>query len=58
MRRGRLTENLVGYRFIRDGEDPKNVSWEERVARAYESKLFKEFALSVTCNILFGMLFR
>ncbi|WRT65973.1 uncharacterized protein IL334_002924 [Kwoniella shivajii] len=33
------------HRFIRDDEDPRNVSWEERVARAYESKLFKEFAL-------------
>ncbi|WWC60596.1 uncharacterized protein I303_103170 [Kwoniella dejecticola CBS 10117] len=35
------------HKFIRDDEEPKdvNVSWEERVARAYESKLFKEFAL-------------
>ncbi|WVQ65213.1 uncharacterized protein L199_003386 [Kwoniella botswanensis] len=33
------------HRFIRDDEEPQNVSWEERVARAYESKLFKEFAL-------------
>ncbi|KAG7571331.1 hypothetical protein FFLO_00683 [Filobasidium floriforme] len=31
--------------FIREGEDPKDVTWEERIARAYESKLFKEFAL-------------
>ena len=33
------------YRFIRDDEDVGDVSWEERLARAYESKLFKEFAL-------------
>ncbi|WWC96659.1 hypothetical protein V866_003531 [Kwoniella sp. B9012] len=33
------------HRFIRDDEEPQSVSWEERVARAYESKLFKEFAL-------------
>nr|XP_031859399.1 uncharacterized protein CI109_005241 [Kwoniella shandongensis]KAA5526471.1 hypothetical protein CI109_005241 [Kwoniella shandongensis] len=33
------------HRFIRDDEEPTRVSWEERVARAYESKLFKEFAL-------------
>lgn len=32
-------------RFIRDDEEPGEVSWEERLARAYESKLFKEFAL-------------
>lgn len=32
-------------RFIRDDEEPSDVSWEERLARAYESKLFKEFAL-------------
>ena len=32
-------------RFIRDDEAPSDVSWEERLARAYESKLFKEFAL-------------
>ncbi|OWZ55279.1 protein FRA10AC1 [Cryptococcus neoformans c45] len=37
-----LKEN---HRFIRDDEDAKDVSWEERLARAYESKLFKEFAL-------------
>ncbi|KAK8865612.1 hypothetical protein IAR55_000756 [Kwoniella newhampshirensis] len=33
------------HRFIRDDEEPEAVTWEERVARAYESKLFKEFAL-------------
>ncbi|WVW80445.1 hypothetical protein I302_102427 [Kwoniella bestiolae CBS 10118] len=33
------------HRLIRDDEEPQNVSWEERVARAYESRLFKEFAL-------------
>lgn len=33
------------HRFIRDDENPKDVSWEEQLARAYESKLFKEFAL-------------
>ncbi|WWC88168.1 uncharacterized protein L201_003073 [Kwoniella dendrophila CBS 6074] len=33
------------HRFIREDEEPKDVTWEERVARAYESKLFKEFAL-------------
>nr|KIR87508.1 protein FRA10AC1 [Cryptococcus tetragattii IND107] len=38
-----LKEN---HRFIRDDEEAKDVSWEERLARAYESKLFKEFALS------------
>lgn len=32
-------------RFIRDDEPPESVSWEERLARAYESKLFKEYAL-------------
>ncbi|RSH90458.1 hypothetical protein EHS25_001063 [Saitozyma podzolica] len=37
-----LREN---HRFIRDGEEVGEVSWEERLARAYESKLFKEFAL-------------
>ncbi|ORX34150.1 folate-sensitive fragile site protein Fra10Ac1-domain-containing protein [Kockovaella imperatae] len=37
-----LKEN---HRFIRDDEEPGDVSWEERLARAYESKLFKEFAL-------------
>ncbi|KAL7423576.1 hypothetical protein Q5752_001156 [Cryptotrichosporon argae] len=37
-----LREN---HRFIRDDEAPADVSWEERLARAYESKLFKEFAL-------------
>ncbi|KAJ9108796.1 hypothetical protein QFC21_000116 [Naganishia friedmannii] len=37
-----LKDNL---RFIREDEDPKDVSYEERVARAYESKLFKEYAL-------------
>lgn len=37
-----LKEN---HRFIRDDEEAKDVSWEERLARAYESKLFKEFAL-------------
>lgn len=31
--------------FIRDDEEPGEVSWKERLARAYESKLFKEFAL-------------
>lgn len=31
--------------FIREDEDPKDVTYEERVARAYESKLFKEYAL-------------
>ncbi|KIR67472.1 protein FRA10AC1 [Cryptococcus bacillisporus CA1873] len=38
-----LKEN---HRFIRDDEEAKDVSWEERLARAYESKLFREFALS------------
>ncbi|WVO13065.1 hypothetical protein L204_100675 [Cryptococcus depauperatus] len=33
------------HRFIREDEEPETVSWEERLARAYESKLFKEFAL-------------
>ncbi|BEJ02707.1 hypothetical protein CcaverHIS631_0705020 [Cutaneotrichosporon cavernicola] len=33
------------HRFVRDDEEPADVSWEERLARAYESKLFKEFAL-------------
>jgi protein FRA10AC1 len=33
------------HRFIRDDEEAGEVSWEERLARAYESKLFKEFAL-------------
>ncbi|ORY24693.1 folate-sensitive fragile site protein Fra10Ac1-domain-containing protein [Naematelia encephala] len=37
-----LREN---HRFIRDDEDPGDVTWEERLARAYESKLFKEYAL-------------
>ncbi|RXK42048.1 hypothetical protein M231_00770 [Tremella mesenterica] len=37
-----LREN---HRFIRDDEEPTDVPWEERLARAYESKLFKEFAL-------------
>lgn len=37
-----LKEN---HRFIRDDEDSGDVTWEERLARAYESKLFKEFAL-------------
>ena len=40
-----LKEN---HRFIRDDEEVGEVSWEERLARAYESKLFKEFAL-VSC---------
>lgn len=31
--------------FVREDEEPADVSWEERLARAYESKLFKEFAL-------------
>ncbi|GHJ85739.1 hypothetical protein NliqN6_2141 [Naganishia liquefaciens] len=33
------------HRFIREDEDPQNVTYEERLARAYESKLFKEYAL-------------
>ncbi|OCF31867.1 hypothetical protein I316_06465 [Kwoniella heveanensis BCC8398] len=39
------------HRFVRDGDDDANgattsaTTWEERVARSYESKLFKEFAL-------------
>lgn len=37
-----LKEN---HRFIRDDEEAKDVSWEERLARAYESKLFRELAL-------------
>ncbi|GFZ43366.1 hypothetical protein JCM24511_01086 [Saitozyma sp. JCM 24511] len=37
-----LREN---HRFIRDDEEVGQVTWEERLARAYESKLFKEFAL-------------
>lgn len=37
-----LREN---HRFIRDDEEVGEVTWEERLARAYESKLFKEFAL-------------
>jgi protein FRA10AC1 len=37
-----LREN---HRFIRYGEEVGEVTWEERLARAYESKLFKEFAL-------------
>ncbi|ODN84066.1 hypothetical protein L202_00088 [Cryptococcus amylolentus CBS 6039] len=37
-----LREN---HRFIRDDEEPGEVGWEERLARAYESKLFKEYAL-------------
>lgn len=41
-----LKEN---HRFIRDDEDSGDVSWEERLARAYESKLFKEFALVSFC---------
>jgi protein FRA10AC1 len=41
----RAVLELIGERFIRDDEEPENVSWEERLARAYESKLFKEFAL-------------
>lgn len=32
-------------RFIRPDEDPNSVTWESRLARAYESKLFKEYAL-------------
>jgi hypothetical protein len=44
-----LREN---HRFIRDGEEVGEVTWEERLARAYESKLFKEFALvsAVRCG--------
>ncbi|WWC68357.1 uncharacterized protein I206_102282 [Kwoniella pini CBS 10737] len=34
------------HRFIREEEEDLNeISWEEKVARIYESKLFKEFAL-------------
>ena len=36
---------MLNLSFIRDDEEPSEVSWEERLARAYESKLFKEFAL-------------
>lgn len=36
---------LLSTSFIRDDEDPSTVSYEERLARAYESKLFKEYAL-------------
>jgi protein FRA10AC1 len=45
--RGRTDWDVLkeNHRFIRDGEDSGDVSWEERLARAYESKLFKEFAL-------------
>ncbi|WVQ96985.1 hypothetical protein IAU59_004094 [Kwoniella sp. CBS 9459] len=32
------------HRFVRDDEEG-GATWEERVARSYESKLFKEFAL-------------
>ncbi|KAJ9125255.1 hypothetical protein QFC22_000210 [Naganishia vaughanmartiniae] len=42
-----LKENL---RFIREDEDPKDVTYEERLARAYESKLFKEYALLETMS--------
>ena len=45
-----LKEN---HRFIRDDEDVGDVSWEERLARAYESKLFKEFALVSDRSVLF-----
>jgi protein FRA10AC1 len=38
--------------FIRDDEEPGEVSWEERLARAYESKLFKEFALVRDLSLL------
>lgn len=45
--RGRTDWDVLkeNHRFIRDDEDSGDVSWEERLARAYESKLFKEFAL-------------
>ncbi|CAK9782260.1 unnamed protein product [Cutaneotrichosporon oleaginosum] len=33
------------HRFVREDEEAADVSWEERLARAYESKLFKEYAL-------------
>jgi protein FRA10AC1 len=45
--RGRTDWDVLkeNHRFIRDDEDSGDVTWEERLARAYESKLFKEFAL-------------
>ncbi|WVR05593.1 hypothetical protein IAU60_002612 [Kwoniella sp. DSM 27419] len=33
------------HRFVREDEDDGVDTWEERVAKSYESKLFKEFAL-------------
>lgn len=45
------------FRFIRDDEESKDVSWEERLARTYESKLFKEFALvSISSSFPFNYL--
>lgn len=38
-------KSFVLSSFIREDEDPQTVSYEERLARAYESKLFKEYAL-------------
>jgi protein FRA10AC1 len=45
--RGRTDWDVLkeNHRFIRDDEHSGDVTWEERLARAYESKLFKEFAL-------------
>jgi hypothetical protein len=32
-------------RFARDSEQSNDASWEEQLAQAYESKLFREYAL-------------
>lgn len=36
------------HKFVRDEETEKELSWEERVAKKYYDRLFKEFAL---CNL-------
>ena len=51
-----MTRLRAHVSFIRDDETVGEVSWEERLARAYESKLFKEYAMvsdfRLLCSIL------
>ena len=40
---------IVGFRFIRSEEDDAEASWEQRLARKYYAKLFKEYSPPPPC---------